>query len=245
MHNMRKLFCSIALMFLCLGNQAQIHLKANLQNNHLWRGMEVSDGIVLLSDLSYTFANDHVTLGLWGGTNSEGSYKEFNHYLNLKAGGWGFALWDTYNFSPGANYNNHEYWNYSARTTGRFLDATLSYRFPKSVPLLLSWSTVVFGRDRTSDNKKQKYSTFCYAEYPVYQNDLWKVDAGVGGAFALNRAGEDSHFFGTTAGIVHVSLQATHNLHLGKLTIPVYAKGLWNPQSQQSYFQLGAEIINF
>lgn len=46
-------------------------------------------------------------------------------------------------------------------------------------------------------------------------------------------------------GIVHVSLQATHNLHLGKLTIPVYAKGLWNPQSQQSYFQLGAEIINF
>ena len=41
-------------------------------NNHLWRGMEVSDGIVLLTDLSYTMANDHITVGLWGGCNSEG-----------------------------------------------------------------------------------------------------------------------------------------------------------------------------
>ena len=127
---MKRIVVIVLMMAACLGNaQAQLHLKANVQNNHLWRGMEVSDGIVLLTDLSYTMVNDHVTVGLWGGCNSEGSYKEFNHYLNLKAGGWGFALWDTYNFSPGATYNNKEYWNYSAHTTGRFLDATLSYRF--------------------------------------------------------------------------------------------------------------------
>ena len=127
---------------------------------------------------------------------------------------------------------------HAAHTTGRFLDATLSYRFQnEKFPLLLSWSTVVFGRDRNSNNTKQKYSTFAYAEYPIYQKDGWKVDAGVGGAFALNRAGEDAHFFGTTAGIVHVSLQASHDLKLGNYTIPVYAKGMWNPQSNESYFQ--------
>lgn len=115
--------------------------------------MEVSDGIVLLTDLSYTMANDHVTVGLWGGCNSEGSYKEFNHYLNLKAGGWGFALWDTYNFSPGASYNNKEYWNYSAHTTGRFLDATLSYQFQdEKFPLLLS---LVNGSLRTRPQQQQ------------------------------------------------------------------------------------------
>ena len=184
---MKRIVVIVLMMAACLGNaQAQLHLKANVQNNHLWRGMEVSDGIVLLNDLSYTMANDHVTVGLWGGCNSEGSYKEFNHYLNLKAGGWGFALWDTYNFSPGASYNNKEYWNYSAHTTGRFLDATLSYLFQdEKFPLLLSWSTVVFGRDRNSDNTEQKYSTFAYAEYPIYQKDGWKVDAGVGGALSL------------------------------------------------------------
>ena len=90
---MKRIVVIVLMMAACLGNaQAQLHLKANVQNNHLWRGMEVSDGIVLLTDLSYTMANDHVTVGLWGGCNSEGSYKEFNHYLNLKAGGWGFAL---------------------------------------------------------------------------------------------------------------------------------------------------------
>lgn len=244
---MRKSLVIVLLMGACLGNaQAQFHLKAKIQNNHLWRGMEVSDGVVLLTDLSYTMAHDHVTVGLWGGTNSEGSYKEFNHYLNLKAGGWSLALWDTYNFSPGANYNNHQYWNYSARSTGRFLDATLAYHFDeKKFPLTLSWSTVIFGRDRSSDNEHQKYSTFVYAEYPVYKKDGWKVDAGVGGAFALNKAGEDAHFFGTTTGIVHVSLQASHDLKIGKYTIPVYAKGMWNPQSDKAYFQLGAEVIHF
>lgn len=244
---MRKLFvvvCFVMSTIVCA--QAQIHLKANLQNNHLWRGMEVSDGVVLLTDLSYTMANEHVTVGLWGGCNSEGTYKEFNHYLNLKAGEWSFALWDTYNFSPGANYNNHQYWNYSAHSTGRFLDATLAYQFDRQkFPLSVSWSTLVFGRDRSTDNKNQKYSTFVYAEYPVYKNDEWKVDAGIGGAFALNKAGEDAHFFGNTAGVVHVQLQASHDLKLGQYTIPVYAKCMWNPQSNQSYFQLGAEIIHF
>ena len=95
---MKKLLVIVLILGACLNGQAQLHLKANIQNNHLWRGMEVSDGVVMLADLSYTMAHDHVTVGLWGGTNSEGSYKEFNHYLNLKAGGWGLALWDTYNY---------------------------------------------------------------------------------------------------------------------------------------------------
>ncbi len=32
---------------------------------------------------------------------------------------------------------------------------------------------------------------------------------------------------------------------LGNYTVPVYAKGMWNPQSNESYFQIGAEIIRF
>lgn len=27
-------------------------------------------------------------------------------------------------------------------------------------------------------------------------------------------------------------------------TLPVHAMGLWNPQSQKAYFQIGAQIIN-
>ena len=48
---MKRIVVIVLMMAACLGNaQAQLHLKTNVQNNHLWRGMEVSDGIVLLTD---------------------------------------------------------------------------------------------------------------------------------------------------------------------------------------------------
>ena len=63
-----RLALSAASTLFGLAASAQIHLTADLQNNHLWRGMEVADGCVLLTDLGYTFLDGHATLGLWGGT---------------------------------------------------------------------------------------------------------------------------------------------------------------------------------
>lgn len=68
---MKQFSTSLIASALCLTASAQIHLTADLQNNHLWRGMEVADGCVVLTDLGYTFAKGHVTLGLWGGTNTQ------------------------------------------------------------------------------------------------------------------------------------------------------------------------------
>ena len=242
---MNRLASLIAASAFGMAASAQIHLTVDLQNNHLWRGMEVADGCVVLTDLNYTFAKGHATVGLWGGGNTRGTYKEFNHYIALRAAGFELSAWDTYNFSPGATYNNRQYFNYSARETGRFLNCTLNYRFQQPrFPLLLSWSTIMFGRDRSADNNHQKYSTFVSAEYPVYKNSGWQVDLGLGGAFALNRAGEKSNFYGDTSGIVHAQLRVGHDLHIGSYTIPVHAMGLWNPQSQKAYFQIGAQIIH-
>lgn len=242
---MKQFTTSLIASALCLTASAQIHLTADLQNNHLWRGMEVADGCVVLTDLGYTFAKGHVTLGLWGGTNTQGTYKELNHYVTFRGAGFEFCAMDTYNFSPGATYNNRQYFNYSAHETGRFLNCTLNHRFQQpKFPLLLSWSTILFGRDRSADNKEQKYTSFVYAEYPIYRKDGWTVDAGVGGAFALNEAGEKQHFYGNTAGIIHTQLKVSHDLKIGSYTLPVHAMGLWNPQSQKAYFQIGAQIIH-
>lgn len=49
----------LAASSLCQTVSAQIHLTADLQNNHLWRGMEVADGCLILTDLSYTFGAGH------------------------------------------------------------------------------------------------------------------------------------------------------------------------------------------
>lgn len=242
-----KRFCSLFVTSLyVLVASAQIHLSAELKNNHLWRGIEVADGCVVTTDLSYMFANGYMTLGLWGGTNTQGTYKEFNHYLSIQGYGFKFSAYDTYNFSPDATYNNRQYFNYSAHDTGRFLNCTLDYRFQQSqFPLLLSWSTILFGRDRSADNTTQKYSTFIYAEYPIYQKDGWQVDVGLGGAFALNKGGDDQHFYGNTPGIVHTQLKVSRDLKIGSYTLPVHVMGMWNPQSDKAFFQVGVQIINF
>lgn len=224
---------------------AQLHLKANMQNMHLWRGMEVTDGLVFITDLSVTDRNEHFTLGLWGGTNVNGSYKEFNHYVSYADHGLKIALWDTYNFSPGASYNNKEYFNYKPDETGRFLDATVSYDFSRFIPLRLSWSTIVFGRDRNRQNTRNLYSTFVYGEYSVFDNEHWNVSPGIGAAFALRPDSEPYHFYGDTPGIVHLSLNVVYKLKILNRDFPVSIMAMWNPQSDKGYFQAGVQLFSF
>ncbi|MDO4164302.1 MAG: hypothetical protein Q4D56_07930 [Bacteroides sp.] len=220
-------------------------MEANLRNNHLWRGIEVADGLVLTSDVNYTFLNGLVTFGFWGGTNTEGVYKEFNNHLSVQYKGFSFALWDTYNFSKNATYNNEEFFNYSAHSTGRFLDAIVSYRFGEKFPLLVSWATVIFGRDRNEDNTSNKYSTFCYLEYPVYKQDKWRVDVGLGGAFALKQCGSESNFYGDTSGIVHATISVGYDLAIGGYELPVNISTVWNPQADRAFFQIGVRLVSF
>lgn len=221
-----------------------VDLNLNIANNHLWRGIEVSDGLVLTSSLSIHDKNDHVRLGVWSGTNASGDYKELNYFAEFRASGWKLAFWDTYNFSPDATYNNREFFNYSARTTGRFLDAILSYNADERFPLTMSWSTVVFGRDRNADNTANKYSTFVYAEYPVVRGSQWRIDLGCGGTFALNPAGDSSTFYSDGAGIIHTELRASRSIRITKnVKLPIHASVVWNPKCDRAFFQLGATVL--
>lgn len=230
---------------------AQLHLKASMQNMHLWRGMEVTDGLVFITDLSVTDKKEHFTLGLWGGTNTNGSYKEFNHYITYANRGFKIALWDTYNFSPGASYNNKEYFNYKPDETGRFIDATLSYNFSPLLPLRLNWSTILYGRDRDKQNTKNLYSTFIYGEYSIYDNEDWNISPGIGAAFALSpdkslSSQEDAyHFYGNAPGIVHISLNVIYKLKLLGKSFPINVLALWNPQNDKGYFQASIQLISF
>ncbi|MDO4497833.1 MAG: hypothetical protein Q4B58_08430 [Bacteroidales bacterium] len=219
-------------------------------NNHLWRGIEVSDGLVMCTDLAIHDQKEHFKFGLWGGTNTSGNYKEFNFFGEVEYGAFKLALWDTYNFSPGADYNNKEFFNYSARTTGRFLDCNLTWDAAQNLqnfPLTLQWSTIIFGRDRWQDNSANRYSTFVYAEYPLYRTDVWSFHAGIGGTFTLaSKKGDSSTFYSDKAGIIHIQMSARYNLKVtSRYTLPVFATAVFNPVMDRAYFQIGAQIFKF
>lgn len=218
---------------------------------HLWRGMEVTDGLVVTTDAYFTNRNRNFQFGLWGGANVNGNYKEFDYYISYTFHRFSLSLWDIYNFSPDADHNNKEIFNYKAKETGRFIDATVAYTFCEKFPLLLSWSTILFGRDRDRLNTKNRYSTFAYAEYPVWKNEKWEVRPGVGAAFALSPGkgleGEPTfrHFYGNKAGIVHLSLTTVYQFSAFNRKFPITILTLWNPQSNEGYLQAGIQLLSF
>ncbi|WP_228413660.1 hypothetical protein [Chryseobacterium sp. CH21] len=175
----------------CLSAQ-EVHSALQLRNSHLWRGIEVSAGLIYTEDLHLDYKNFYA--GFWAGGNVDGSYKEFNNYIGYKNKHLTLELWDIYNFSPSATYNNKEFFTYSARETGRFWDFRSYYTISDQFPLVLSWNTVVFGRDRNSENTGNKYSSFVSGEYPVYKKDNLEVRGRVGYAFALDNHGEKNNF---------------------------------------------------
>ncbi|SUB77335.1 hypothetical protein [Porphyromonas macacae] len=227
-----------------------LDLRLDVANNHLWRGIEVSDGLVMLASVAVHDKSERFKLGVWGGSNTSGQYKEFNFFGELNLGAFGISLWDIYNFSPGAGYNNREFFNYNARTTGRFLDCNLSCDLGKTgigLPLTLQWSTILFGRDRGADNSGNRYSSYVYAEYLLLRSQGWRADLGVGGAFTLaSKQGDSSTFYSDKPGIIHIQLRVEHDIRISSTyTFPVFARAVFNPVMDRAFLQIGARVLSF
>lgn len=229
-------------------NAQKLHIVSGLETTHLWRGCDVSKGLTLTNEAAISTNNNSLRFGLWGGMQIAGEYKEFDYYLSYTKGGFTASLWDIYNFTDGIYTNSKAYniFNYDAKTTGHFLDATLSYNFGEKCPLSLSWSTILAGRDRNTQNSENMYSTFVQASYKVYEDDNFIVTPSVGGSFALNKEnGIDRTFYGNSAiGINDVRLNLTYKLKVGKHSMPITTTAMWNPEANKGYFCASINLLN-
>ncbi|OCA72966.1 hypothetical protein [Chryseobacterium arthrosphaerae] len=221
----------------------EIHSALQLRNSHLWRGLEVSAGLIYTGDVHLEYKKFYG--GFWAGGNVDGSYKEFNNYIGYKNKHLILELWDIYNFSPGATYNNKEFFNYSAGQTGRFWDLRSYYTISDKFPLVLSWNTIVFGRDRNSENTENKYSSFVSGEYPVYKKENLEVRGRIGYGFALNNKGEKNNFFAKEAGFNEISLIISKSFTIQGYKIPIGIWGMWNPVSNNAFLQFSVQAYSF
>lgn len=226
------------------GKYTPVDFSLQLKNMHLWRGLQVTNTALAAVDLNLKDKSKSFTVGVWGGAGFTGDYKEFDYYVSYEKSGFKIALWDIYNFSKGATYNNEEIFNYSARETGHFIDLSVSYRFQGGFPLNVSWATVIFGRDRGASNEKNLYSTYVSMDYPILRHDVVNLDLGIAGAFALSpEDGTDAHFYSKDAGIVSVNLTASKDIKIGSYTLPVSVMGMWNPANNEGNLQIALNIF--
>lgn len=237
------LLVAVISFFSCSLKAQELGSSLQLRNSHLWRGIEVSSGLIYTGDLHLDWK--HFYVGFWGGGNSEGSYKEFDHYVGYKKNRLTLELWDIYNFSPAATYNNREYFNYTGSGTGRFWDLRSYCKLSEKVPLVLSLNAIVYGRDRNSSNTENKYSYFASAEYPVYKRDSLEISARLGYAAALNGSGEKINFFARHSGINELSLIVTRQLPFMGHKVPISIWAMWNPANNNSYLQFSVVAYTF
>lgn len=244
-----------------------VNMSLQVKNSHIWRGLEVSDNALIDGDLRLVDKSNTFGVGIWGATTFDTDFKEFDYYVSFKKAGFSLEVWDIFNYSKkntkDANnldgYNTDDAFDYSAHTTGRFIDVRLGYQLPvEKFPLNISWNTVVFGRDRSVVKKDNtgyektgnNYSTYVELGYPILRNQVVDLDVAVGGAFAFrpgyNKSGKKrKNFYGETAGIVNVSLEASRTVKLGSYELPISLTGIWNPQHQKTYMQIALDVLQF
>ena len=123
---------------------------------------------------------------------------------------------------------------------------TLAILLMQQSALTLTWSTGVAGRDRGNINKQNIYSSWVQAGYTLYNDDKFKVDASVAGAFALNNYKENdgANFYGKTTGINDVRLGCTYKLKIGNHPLPITSQAMWNPEANKGYFRVAVNLLD-
>lgn len=266
---MKKLFY-ICLIVLGTGNlyaqqnvenqeDSRLDFTANVQNNHLWRGLIITDKPVVMGNVSYALDKDkNWKVGIWGASSmtddKDGThYKEINYYVQYSNGRLYIGLWDLFN---SRNINtavaSDDIFNYSNRKTAHIIDLRTNYTFGPSFPLNIEADIMLYGGANAGEvvleydgtYKKNKYSTYVQVSYPVIKDKKVNLDAFAGAGFALN----DKNFLygnGTNSfDIVNVGVKATKSLKITEhYTLPVSMMAMWNPSNKFARIQLAATVF--
>ncbi|WP_140590960.1 hypothetical protein [Aquimarina algicola] len=217
-----------------------LDFKLQVKNMHLWRGFRVTDAPMTAADVFFTSKNGKFKAGLWGGAGFNGDYTEFDYYINYSSGGFSFSLWDINNFS---DFPDAEIFDYDINTTSHFVDLTAAYSF-KKVPISVSWTTILLGRDtfiNKSGKKENAFTHYVQLNSTIYKNEHSSLDIFIAGAFSF--ASNDKHFYGedflNNFGITYHKEVNVLNL----IYLPVSATAMWNPDLKHGGIQVAVDLF--
>lgn len=231
-------------------SKAELSVGADIVSNYIWRGIPNAayfgfsgDGLSLSPNIQpdLSLKCGDLTVGVWGSYDFLGAYQETDLYISYEVGPLTFSLTDYYWNYPAS------YFKYKASTTTHIFEGAVSYSGSESFPISITAATMFYGADKKFDKDKgafttdNNYSTYVELSYPV------KLGSSEISPFMGFTTGDG--FYGDGYGnvdgfaVVNLGCSASKDIEVTeKLTIPMTASLVLNPQLERVFFVVGISL---
>lgn len=192
---------------------------ADVTNQFLWRGLELSDAAVQPSvSFDYEKGDWALSIGAWGSKAFKSD--DFNE-LDLSAE----LSWKNFTLSA-TNYSEY----YGSEFDSHYLDLGLSWTLSEKIPLTVSWYSIV---NKSWDKAFPSYLELSYAL------SVWEIDFNA--AVGMLPFKSPDYYGNEEFSICNLNLSATHEFELNeKMTVPVSAQIMYNPDLKDLYWAVSA-----
>lgn len=232
------LFSVVLSSFGYIGSQepekVDVDLSGDLVSSYVWRGFKQAGASV---QPSISVGRKGLSLSAWASTDIAGNdKKEVDFTLGYSVSGLSMTLTDYWWDGEYAN----RYFSYPEDgNSGHLFEAGLSYAFPESFPLSLSWNTFFLGKGNKKADGDNSFSTYIEASYPFSIKD---VDFAISAGFIPWESavyGPDMDGFKFTS----VQFGAAKEIKINeRFSLPVFANIIANPAVEDIHFVFGCTI---
>ncbi len=211
-----------------------VHLSANFQSRHIWRGNLTCSAWNVQPSLSVSQKN--FLFGLWGAYTVDNSYSEVNLYASYSIANFTFTVYDYY--CPNETLKFNRLFDFNRHSTQHTVDATLTYGGTERMPFWVMASTLIWGDDNDNVTGNKFYSTYIEAGYTWQYRKAWEFEFLLGGT-------PFEGYYAPRANLVNVGFGAKQTLSISSgFRLPIFVKLVANPYEENLYLVFGATIGN-
>lgn len=199
-------------------------------SSHVWRGgksgtLPSVEPLVELSKGNFTF-------GAWAAATFDGEYKELDLYAIYKVKSFSVGVFDYY--CPPKDLSEARFTNVSKAETQHLYSVDVSFAGTKRIPVKLTASTMMYGMDFNSETGDYYFSTYLEALY----SKSWKSNVVTATVGMTTHEG----IYYEKAALVNTELAYKRKIELKHFSLPVFAKVIYNPATQKSFFVSGFSL---
>lgn len=213
--------------------QSQIEggLSVDVVSTNIWRGQHLGD-VSIQPELWVGWKG--LNLSAWGnvGLSNYKDPREIDLTLSYETGGLSFGIVDYWN-----DEHDSRFFYFRKDGTGHSVEGFVGYDFG---PVKMSWQTFFAGNDYQEDSGKRAWSSYFKVAVPFsLVTCQWEAVAGLV-PWACD-------YYSTSGfSVTNLSLRATKDIKItDSFTLPLFARVVANPASQDFYFLAGITLKVF